>query len=64
MTTTICYRLNNPFVFNEGTKWEKRHSDFLLYYWYRTKEEAEAKVAELNAEATDRVYYVSEQKEM
>lgn len=61
MTTTICYKLNTPIIYNEGTEWEKSCDTFLECYCVNT-ELAHKKVAELNATATDRVYFVDAQE--
>ena len=66
MRTIICYKLHNPLVFNKGTKYEKREDTFLECYVYGddSEEKAQAKCDELNKTVTDRVYFISKQKEM
>ena len=66
MSTVICYKLNEPVYYNKGTKYEKTEDTFLKCYVYgdNAKEVAQAKCDELNATVTDRVYFVSEQREM
>lgn len=38
--TTICYKTSNPIVYNADT--------FLAYYTYKTREEAQKEVDEIN----------------
>jgi hypothetical protein len=66
MSTVICYRLHEPVIYNKGTKYEKVHYTFLHCYvsGKNARENAQAECDELNKTATDRVYYVSEQKDM
>lgn len=60
MTTTICYKLNTPIIYNKGTKWEKSCDTFLERY--ANFQTAQAEVDELNKTATDRVYFVDAQE--
>lgn len=45
----ICYKLNNPVVYNKGTKYEKSENTFLLCYAPTDETARNARVAELNA---------------
>ena len=47
--TTICYKVKEPVVYNRDTKYEKSYNQFLSYYTYKTKEEAQKEVDEINA---------------
>lgn len=62
---TIIYTLNEPEVWNKGTKYEVKRDTF-LYRYYRNfpAEELQKEVDRLNATATDRVYKISAQEEM
>jgi len=75
--TVICYKTRVPEVYNKGTKWERTHSDFLLYYTNKTREEAQQDVNRLNTTKPktfcngekidwDKIdyFYVDEQEEM
>lgn len=46
--TVICYKTKTPVVYNKGTKYEKRCDEFLSYYTYKTRENAEIECNELN----------------
>ena len=61
---TICFKLNTPIIYNEGTEWEKREDTFLEKYIFGDEEFALNELNKLNATATDRVYFLKEQKEM
>lgn len=52
----ICYKLNNPKVYNEGTQYERRFDTF-GYRVTDNEEGAKRFVSEMNETATDRVYY-------
>lgn len=64
--TTICYKTSNPIVYNVDT--------FLAYYTYKTREEAQKEVDEINttkpeklwngelAKCDERTYFVNEQE--
>lgn len=56
--TTICYKLNTPITFNKG----KTYNDTFLEMYVFNKNEAQKICDELNATATDRVYFVDEQE--
>ena len=75
--TVICYRNNEPTYYNKGTKWEKTYNEFLAYYTYKTIEEAQKEVDEINATKPEKLwngekidwtkikeFFVSEQEEM
>lgn len=47
--TVICYKTKSPIVYNKGTKYEKYYDEFLAYYTYKTRENAEIECNELNA---------------
>lgn len=64
MSTVICYKLDTPIIYNEGTKWEKSCDTFLECYVRGDKDFAQKKCDELNASATDRIYFLDEQEEM
>lgn len=76
MSTVICYKTKNPEIFNKGTKYEKICDTFLAYYTYKSVEEAQKEVDEINktkpeklwngelAKCDERTYFVSEQEEM
>lgn len=76
LRTVICYKQNEPTVYNKGTKWETSEDTFLAYYTYKTKDEAQKEVDEINtnkpeklfngeqAKCNERIYFVSEQEEM
>lgn len=52
MTKTIpviCYKLNNPVVYNKGTKYEKSEDTFLLCYAPHDETIRNARIDELNA---------------
>lgn len=46
--TVICYKTKSPVVYNKGTKYEKHCDEFLSYYTYKTRENAEIECNELN----------------
>lgn len=64
--TTICYKTSKPAVYNTDT--------FLAYYTYKTREEAQKEVDEINttkpeklwngelAKCNERIYFVDEQE--
>lgn len=72
--TTICYKTSKPVVYNAGTKWESASDTFLAYYTYKTREEAQKEVDEINitkpeklwngelAKCDERTYFVDEQE--
>lgn len=76
MATVICYKTNKPMICNKGTKYESSHDTFLAYYTYKSVEEAQKEVDEINktkpeklwngelAKCDERTYFVSEQEEM
>ena len=43
----ICYKTKNPVIYNEGTRYESRHDEFMM--WLGNELTAPALVAELNA---------------
>ena len=49
---TICYKLKAPRVYNEGTKYESKCSDFLACYGYEDNARNEAYIAKLNTEGS------------
>ena len=49
MMTTINYKTRKPVVYNAGTEWEKSNDTFLAYYTFKTIEEAQKEVDELNS---------------
>ena len=53
--TTLLYKTKEPVVYNKGTIYEKREDTFLHSY-YRTQEEAQNYVDELNATHPDRAW--------
>lgn len=57
MTKTICYKLNTPITFNGGISY---HDTFLECYV--NEENAQTKCDELNATATDRIYFIDQQE--
>ena len=75
--TVICYKTITPTYYNKGTKWEKTCDEFLAYYTYKTVEEANREVEEMNANHPTKdacgnpidwteiaYFFVSEQEEM
>lgn len=44
----ICYKTKTPVVYNKDTKYEKHCDEFLAYYTYKTRENAEIECNELN----------------
>ena len=75
--TVICYKTKKPVVYNRGTKYESSCSDFLSYYTYKTKEEAQEEANELNTLKPEKLwngkkidwtevdyFYVDDQDEM
>ena len=71
---TICYKTSKPIVYNAGTKYESIINTFLAYYTYKTREEAQKEVDEINttkpeklwngelAKCDERIYFVDEQE--
>jgi len=49
MSTVVCYKTKTPVYYNKGTQWEKTHDVFLAYYTFKSVEEAQKEVDELNA---------------
>lgn len=71
--TTICYRLDEPVIYNEGTPYEKKCDTFLHCYLYSsTIAEAQNFCDKLNSgeivnsdyPTEGRTYYAHEQEEM
>lgn len=46
--TAVCYKTKAPVVYNKGTKWETTEDKFLSYYTYKSQEEAQKEVDEIN----------------
>lgn len=46
--TVICYKTKTPVVYNKGTKYETTCNEFLSYYTYKTRENAEIECNTLN----------------
>ena len=46
--TAICYKTKAPVVYNKGTKYESACNHFLSYYTYKSQEEAQKEVDEIN----------------
>lgn len=76
MSTVICYKQSEPTIYNKGTIHEKSCDTFLAYYTYKSVEEAQKEVDEINtnkperlfnrelAHCDTRTYFVQEQPEM
>ena len=77
MAIAICYKMKEKVYYNKGTKSERTHDTFLAYYTYKSKEEAQKDVDEINrthpAEEKNGTpidwnkvdyYFVNEQEEM
>ena len=75
--TVICYKMKEPVVYNRGTKYESTCDHFLSYYTYKTQEEAQKEVDEINATKPAKLwngekvdwnkvdhFFVSDQEEM
>lgn len=75
-TCAICYRTSLPMIINKGTANETRHYEFLAYETYKSFEEAQKEVDEINrtkperlvtgelARCDERVYFVNVQEKM
>lgn len=46
--TIICYKTKEPVIYNKGTKYESRCDEFLSYYTYKSKNDAQSECDELN----------------
>lgn len=46
--TVICYKNKIPTIYNKGTRFERSHDEFLAYYTYKSREEAQIECNELN----------------
>lgn len=76
MATVICYKTNKPTIYNKGTVYETSCDTFIAYYTFKTVDEAQKEVDEINrtkperlwngelARCDERTYFVSEQVEM
>lgn len=76
MATVICYKQKNPEIYNKGTAFETSCDEFLAYYTYKSVEEAQKEVDEINrtkpeklwlgtpAKCDERTYFVSKQTVM
>lgn len=53
--TTLLYKTKKPVIYNKGTIYEKREDTFLHSY-YRTQEEAQKYVDELNTTHPDKAW--------
>lgn len=47
--TVVCCKTVEPVHYNKGASYETTHDEFLAYYTYKTIEEAEKEVEEMNA---------------
>lgn len=54
--TTIYYKTKKPEIYNKGTVNETYQYEFLIGYTYKSKEEAEKEVAEINRTHPNVVY--------
>ena len=48
MVNAICYKVDKPIIYNEGTPYERRFDTFLAYYGNRDYAKAQKEVDEIN----------------
>ena len=48
MVNAICYKLDTPIIYNEGTPYEKKCDTFLAYYGNRDYAKAQEEVDKIN----------------